>query len=143
MQNYGMNLHNSIPRKVKILVVDDYPNTASLLARSLLRLDTRLEVVTATSAQQALDCVRNGPVDILITDMDMPEMSGLELIEKLQGYPAGTRLISFLISASHTQELKIRAREKNVREVFHKPVHPEKIGKVVRSALEEMHEDLS
>lgn len=133
-----MNLHNSASPTVKILVVDDYPNTASLLARSLSRLDARVEVISATSAHQALECVQNGAVHIVITDMDMPEVTGLELIERLQECSKGTPIVSFLITASHTQELKIKARELNVREVFHKPVHPQRICQIVSQALEEL-----
>lgn len=142
MQNCGMNLHNSAVLSVKILVVDDYPNSAALLARSLSRLDPRLEVVPATSARQALECVQNGAVDILITDMDMPEITGLELIERLQECSHGTPIVSLLITASHTQELKIKARELNVRQVFHKPVHPERVCQVISGVLEEIHEEL-
>jgi two-component system response regulator YesN len=138
MQNSDMNLHNSESPTVKILVVDDYPNTASLLARSLSRLDARVEVISATSAHQALECVQNGAVQIVITDMDMPEVTGLELIERLQECSKGTPIVSFLITASHTQELKIKARELNVREVFHKPVHPHRICQIVSQALEEL-----
>jgi two-component system response regulator YesN len=140
MQNCGMSLHTSASPTVKILVVDDYPNAADLLARSLSRLDSRLEVVAAISAYQALEYVKKGAVNILITDMDMPEMTGLELIERLQEYSQGTSIVSFLITASHTQELKIKARELNVREVFHKPVHPERICEVISRVLEEIHE---
>ena len=137
-----MSLHTSASPTVKILVVDDYPNAADLLARSLSRLDARLGVVSATSAHQALECVKKGAVDILITDMDMPEMTGLELIERLQEYSQGTPIVSLLITASHTQELKIKAGELNVREVFHKPVHPERICEIISRVLEEMHEEL-
>jgi len=139
-----MDFNNSVSSPVKILVVDDYPNAATLLARSLSRLDARLEVVTATSAQRALDCARNRPVDILITDMDMPEMTGLELIEKLQKYPGGGgSVVSFLITASYATELKIKAYELNVREVFHKPAHPERISQVISRVLEEMDKELT
>jgi CheY-like chemotaxis protein len=140
MQNCCMSLHTSPSPTVKILVVDDYPNAADLLARSLSRLDSRLEVVAAISAYQALEYVKKGAAKILITDMDMPEMTGLELIERLQEYSQGTSIVSFLITASHTQELKIKARELNVREVFHKPVHPERICEVISRVLEEIHE---
>src|SRR5690349_440634 len=114
-QNCGMRLHTSASSTVEILVVDDYPNAADLLARSLSRLDSRLEVVAANSAYQALEYVKDGAVDILITDMDMPEMTGLELIERLQEHSQGTPIISFLITASRMQELKIKAGELNVR----------------------------
>ena len=137
-----MSLHTPASPTVKILVVDDYPNAADLLARSLSRLDSRLEVVAAMSAYQALEYVKKGAVNILITDMDMPEMTGLELIERLQEYSQGTSIVSFLITASHTQELKIKARELNVRDVFHKPVHPERICEVISRVLPEMHKEL-
>ena len=136
MQNCGMNLHNSASSPVKILVVDDYPNTASLLARSLSRLDARLEVLSATSAQQALERLQNNAIDILITDMDMPDMTGLELIERLQEHSAGSSIVSFLITASHTVELKNKARELNVRDVLQKPVYPERICDVISRVLE-------
>jgi CheY-like chemotaxis protein len=136
-----MSLHISTSPTVKILVVDDYPNAANLLARSLSRLDARLEVVAATRARQALEYVKKDAVDILITDMDMPEMTGLELIERLQKGSQGTLIISFLITASHTQDLRVKACELNVREVFHKPVHPERICEVISRVLEEIHRE--
>ena len=142
MQNCGMRLHTSASPTVKILVVDDYPNAAALLARSLSRLDARLKVVSTISAYQALEYVKKDAVDILITDMDMPEMTGLELIERLLECSQEAPIVSFLITASHTQELKIKAHELNVMEVFHKPVHPERICEVISRVLEEKHEEL-
>jgi CheY-like chemotaxis protein len=142
MQNDCMNFDKSGSSIIKVLVVDDYPNAAALLARSLSRLDARLEVIAATSAQSSLEHVQNGAVDILITDMDMPEMTGLELIERLQECSEGTPIISFLITASDTQELKSKARELQVREVLHKPIHPERICEVISRVLEEIHEEL-
>lgn len=142
MQNCGMSLHNFASPTVKILVVDDYPNTASLLARSLSRLDDSVLVISATSTRQALECLQNGAIHIVITDMDMPEMTGLELIEKLQGHPAGSQIVSFLVTACYTQDLRIKARELHVREVFQKPVHPERICDNIRGVLEEMQKEL-
>lgn len=143
MQNSGMNFNYSASSPVKILVVDDYPNAATLLARSLSRLDARLEVVPVTSAHQALQCVEDGTAQILITDMDMPEMTGLELIEKLQERPAGRPIVSVLFTASHAPELETRARHLNVREVLHKPVHPERVCQIVNQVLEEMDRELT
>ena len=143
MQNRGMNFNYSASSPVKILVVDDYPNAAALLARSLSRLDSRVEVVSATSALQALECVQDSAADIVITDMDMPEMTGLELIEKLQEHPAGSRIVSVLFTASRAPELETRARHLNVREVLHKPVHPERVCQIVNQVLEEMDRDLT
>jgi len=143
MQNSGMNFNYATSSPVKILVVDDYPNAAALLARSLARLDSSVEVVSATNALQALKCVEDGTPHILITDMDMPGMTGLELIEKLQEHPAGSRIVSVLFTASHAPELETRARHLNVREVLHKPVHPERVCQIVSQVLEEMDRELT
>ncbi len=135
-----MDLSISTSSRVKILVVDDHPHTAELLARSLSQLGTGVEVVSATSSHQALKCIQEDTVDILITDMNMSGMTGLELIEKLHEHAAGRPTFSFLITASHMPGLKIEARRLNVREVLYKPVHPQKVCQLVRQALEEMEQ---
>src|SRR5215216_5892856 len=123
---------------VKILVVDDHPNTATMLARGIAQLGNKVEVTSATSGQQALEFVNHGAVDILITDMIMPEMTGLELIEKLQNHPAGRPTFSYLITAYDVPGLKVTARRLRVKDVIIKPVHPERICQIVLQAIEEM-----
>src|SRR5690348_9290502 len=54
---------------VKILVVDDHPNTATTLARAIAQLGAGVNVVSATSGSEALAQVNDGAADILITDM--------------------------------------------------------------------------
>ena len=123
---------------VKILVVDDHPNTATTLARALLQLGPRVEISSATSGLQALEFVNKGAIDILITDMIMPEMTGLELIEQLQNHPAGRPTFSFLVTAYEVPGLKISARRLKVKEVIIKPVHPERMCQIISKAIEEM-----
>ena len=123
---------------VKILVVDDHPNTAATLARALSVLGPRVDISSATSGPQALQSVNNGAVDILITDMVMPEMTGLELIERLQSHPAGGPTFSFLVTAYEVPGLKVSARRLKVKDVILKPVHPERICQIISKAIEEM-----
>jgi signal transduction histidine kinase/CheY-like chemotaxis protein len=125
---------------VKILVVDDHPNTATTLARGIAQLGQRVEVHSATSADQALDYVNHGAIDILITDMIMPEMTGLELIERLQHHPSGRPTFTFLVTAYDVPGLNVTARRLKVKEVIVKPVHPERIRQVVLDAMDEMNE---
>ena len=140
MQNSGMNFSSRVS-PVKILVVDDHPHTAVLLARAISQLGTGVEVISATSGDQALVCIiQGGPVDILITDMDMPRMTGLELIEKLQERPFASPTFSFLLTASPAQGLRTAARSLNVREVLSKPVHPQSVCQIVNQALQEMYQ---
>ena len=140
MQNRGMNQLNLSTgiSPVKILVVDDHPNTATTLARALSQLGPQVEVKSATNGHEAIEHVNDGAMDILITDMIMPGMTGLELIEKLQNHPAGRPTFSFLVTAYDVPGLKVTARRLKVKDVIVKPVHPERICQIIIQAMQEI-----
>jgi signal transduction histidine kinase len=141
MQNSGMNFNYSASSPVKILVVDDHPNAATLLARSLSRLGARIDVVSATSGPQALEwCVQDGAIDIVITDMDMPDMTGLELIDKLNNQPSISPAVSFLLTAHDSAGLREIAQRLNVKQVIVKPVNPEWICQLILRTVEELNQ---
>ena len=129
---------NSSSSQARILVVDDHPNTATTLARAISQLGPGIEVISATSGKIALERVKDGAVDLLITDMMMPDMNGLELIEKLQSHPAGRPAYTILITAYDVPGLKETARRLKVNETIIKPIRPERICQIVGRALEEM-----
>jgi K+-sensing histidine kinase KdpD/two-component SAPR family response regulator len=120
--------------QARILIVDDHPNTASMLARALGQFKTPVEVLTARSGQEAIETIGNNVVDVLITDFMMPGMNGLELIEKLQGEhePAHT----ILITAYDSPGLAATARRLKIKDYLVKPVQPEKIQAIVSQALD-------
>ncbi len=140
MQNSSMNFSTPISSPARILVVDDHPHTAELLARALSQLGPQVTVLSATSAQRALQWAKPGAVDVLITDMNMPGMTGLELIEEFQKHSAGGPAVSILLTASHVPAMKIEARRLRVREVLYKPIPPQKIYELVRQALQEIQQ---
>jgi signal transduction histidine kinase len=136
-ENSGMNelsIHTGF--KARILVVDDHPGTAATLARALSQLGTNIEVISATNGLDALEKVEDGSVDVLITDLMMPKMNGLELIERLQSHPAGRPTYTILITAYDVPGLKETARRLKVSETMVKPVRPEQICRVVGKMLE-------
>ena len=80
-----MNTHKTTSSdQVHILVVDDHPNTANTLARALAQLGPGVDVTSAVSGRDALEKVQNKGVDILFTDMIMPEMGGGEVFDQLK-----------------------------------------------------------
>jgi CheY-like chemotaxis protein len=121
---------------VRIVVVDDHPNTATMLARVLSRFDSPVEVLTASGAEEAIQQIGDQGVDILITDFMMPGINGLELIEKLgaEKRPAQT----ILITAYDTPGLAISARRLGVKNYLVKPVQPEKIRQIVQHAIDDL-----
>ena len=135
-----MNQSSTSPRTnpVRVLIVDDHLGTATTLARAVAQIGPGLEVIPATSGEEALERVKHAAADILITDMIMPEMTGLQLIEKLQNNPAGRPTFSYLITAYDVPGLKLTARRLNVTEVFTKPINPERICQVISQTVQKM-----
>jgi len=135
----AMTTPESTPKdQVRILVVDDHPNTAATLARALSQLGAGVDVISACSGHDALEKVKTIGVDILFTDMIMPEMTGLELIEKMQSHPAGRPAYTYLVTAYDVPGLKVTAQRLKVNEVIVKPVRPERICQIATNAMDEM-----
>ncbi len=136
-----MNQVNFAPTDspVRVLVVDDHLGTATTLARAIAQLGPGVEVIPATSGEEALERVKHNAADILFTDMIMPEMTGLELIEKLQNHPAGCPAFTFLITAYDVPGLSVTARRLNVKQVFNKPVNPERICQTVVESMQKLN----
>ena len=134
-------MNNSTPQKneqIRILIVDDHPSTATTLARALTQLGPSVDIVSASNGLEGLEKVRRMGVDILITDMIMPEMTGLELIEKLQNHPGGRPTHTYLVTAYDVPGLKVTAQRLKVDEVLIKPIRPERIYQIVSRNMEEM-----
>lgn len=122
----------------RILIVDDHPNTGSTLARILGEIHTPVEIFTALNGQQALAIVDEG-VDVLIVDYLMPDMTGLELIERLRALPIRQPARTILISAHHNAELVELSQRVHVDDYLVKPVHPKQIRSLVESVLHDLY----
>ncbi len=146
LQNIGVENRQekpSVDSQFKVLVVDDHPNTANMLARAISRLGSHVEVVSATSGLEAIKHVEEGVADILITDMMMPEMTGIELIEKLNDNPAFSPGVTYLLTAHDSAAVREIARRLNVRQVIAKPVSPEWICELISQTMDELMQSIS
>ena len=121
---------------IRIVIVDDHPNTASMLARVLMKVDSPVEVITASGAEEALHRIGDQGVDILITDFMMPGINGLEFIEMLSAEKKPEHVI--LITAYDTPGLAVSAKRLQVKDYLVKPVQPDKIREVVKKAIAEL-----
>jgi signal transduction histidine kinase/DNA-binding response OmpR family regulator len=133
----GLTSPPNLP-SARVLIVDDHPNTALTLSRAISQLGPGIEVISATNGKTALERVKDGAVDLLITDMMMPEMNGLELIEKLKSHPGGYPTYTILITAYDVPGLRESARRLKVDETIIKPVRPERVCQIVSQALGNM-----
>jgi response regulator RpfG family c-di-GMP phosphodiesterase len=75
-----------------VLCVDDEPNILSSLRRQLRSLGCR--ILTADGGAEALELLRHEPIDVIVSDMRMPQMDGTELLEHVhRGWPGVVRIL--------------------------------------------------
>jgi DNA-binding response OmpR family regulator len=94
--------------------------------------------MVAADGEEALSIVRNCEVHLLVSDMHMPKLSGLETIRLARELNA--TLPCILMSAEADAAIKASARELSVIEVLAKPISSRDITRAVRAALESSYD---
>jgi two-component system NtrC family response regulator len=118
-----------------ILVVDDESNYLTVM--ETLLGGAGYEVVTAPSALEALKIAGSADLDLVLTDMKMPKMSGIELLEELRRlYPD---LPVIIMTAFGTVERAVTAMKKGSFDYILKPFKNEEILVTIAKALEYRH----
>lgn len=118
--------------KKRILVVDD--DTMNLL-RTKMILEKEYEVVLAESGERALYLLRNEKIDLVLLDIAMPEMNGIETFERMKEYPVKVPVI-FLTASGHEDDVLSAIRLGAVN-YLKKPFQPRELLKRVAKELEE------
>jgi CheY-like chemotaxis protein len=119
--------------KQSILIVDDEPNILNLIKDGLSMYDDRLDVLTASTAEEALRIIENHRVALLTTDIRMPGMDGFGLISHVQRKYPETRFI--VMTAYATDESIQRSRKYGVIDYIKKPFQFEEFAQKVFQAL--------
>lgn len=117
----------------KIMIVDDEENVRNSLIRLLRR--EGFDLVTASSATEAMEILLEEAVDLIISDEKMPGMSGLEFLKLVrQRHPETMR---FILTGHADPEFIIRAiNEGEIYRFFTKPWDNEDMKNAIRSALQ-------
>ncbi len=118
---------------VRVLIADDHPHVVKMLKRMLSRMELPLEIQTASSATEAVEQITKNPVRLLITDFRMPDMSGLDLIKRLDDDVMPEHII--LITAYDSPGLKLAAQDLGVDDYVVKPFDPKDFRDVVLLAV--------
>jgi len=118
----------------RILVVDDEESLAFLIRR-VLELEG-YEVLTASNGKEALELLRREHVDLVITDYMMPEMDGLEMINRIRKDDSLANLRIIMLTVSDFQDTIDRAFDMGVVDYITKPFDFREIVLAVKSALD-------
>jgi len=113
------------PTKKKLLVVDDELETLRLLEFTLRRKG--YEVFTARNGTEALEKVQQERPDLIILDVMMPDMDGLEVCRRLRAMPQTARLPILMLSALGRPSDKVTGLRTGADDYIAKPVHLEEL----------------
>src|SRR5688572_15997051 len=132
-----MPLHSQMmPGKplVSVLVIDDNPRSVELLSTALARED--VNILTATDPEDALDLAYEHQPQIVTTDLVMPKLTGMELLERLIEFAPAIDVI--LMTAHYSTESAVEAIKKGACDYLNKPVAiqvlRERIGGLIEHA---------
>lgn len=116
---------------LKVLVVDDEPDARGLIKRVLE--DCHAEVVTAGSASEAIDTLRQQPPDVIISDIGMPKQDGYEFLRLAR--QLGIKAPAVALTAFARAEDRLRSLHAGYQHHLSKPVEPAELIATVASAV--------
>ena len=117
----------------KILVADDESHILNVV--SLKLRNAGFDVVTASDGLEALELAQTERPDLLITDYHMPQLSGLELCQRLKQDPATAKIPTIMLTARGYQ-LDIQDTEQNgILRMISKPFSPRQLLSTVNEVL--------
>jgi len=118
----------------QVLIVDDHSEVRQLLVETLSLVDGELSVREAEDGADALERLRSQPADLVVTDLDMPGMNGIELIRRLRAERRAPAIV--VISGASSEWISKAAAQELIGLPFlRKPLDLGHLVSVVREQL--------
>ncbi|MBI2091478.1 MAG: response regulator [Deltaproteobacteria bacterium] len=127
-------------KKFDILIVDDDPQVHKIIAK-MLPLEG-YSVRSAYSADEALTSVARAKPDLIILDIMMPKVSGIEVCNKIKGNPETKDIMILILSAKDAQADRIEGLTHGADEYISKPFHMRHLMRKIEHMLAGKDEEL-
>ena len=114
----------------RILITEDSPTMRSLLTSTIEALEG-YEIVEAASGFEALRLLPRGKVDLIITDINMPDINGLELISYVKNNPHYRDIPLFIISTERSEKDMEKGLALGADEYLTKPFEPARLQELI------------
>ncbi len=123
--------------KGKLLIVDDEPAILDLMD-GLLKEDG-FTVLRAESGSKALGVLNREPIDLVITDIKMPDMDGIELIKRLNKIETETPIFTIVVTGHGDIETAVEAMKAGAVNYLRKPINFEEMEVAIHQAMEKLN----
>jgi two-component system chemotaxis response regulator CheY len=120
---------------MRVLIVDDFPTMRRILKNVLrqIHIENTLE---AQNGKEALDLLRREEVNLIICDLLMPEMTGMELLRVCKDDPRISHIPFILVTAEAQKETVMDAIKAGVDNYITKPFTPDRLQEAIKKTME-------
>jgi len=105
---------------LKVLIVDDQNSVRQMTRMTLEQIGVK-HIHEAENGAKAIDTASLQPLDLIISDYNMPEMDGLGLLRAVRGHPAARRVPFILVTGRGDRELVVKAAQAGANNYVVKP----------------------
>ncbi|MBN2299325.1 MAG: chemotaxis response regulator CheY [Deltaproteobacteria bacterium] len=120
----------ALDKNMKILVVDDF-STMRRIVKNILRQLNFNNIIEADDGSTALDVLQKEKIDMVVSDWNMPKMTGLELLKAIRSDDALKDIPFLMVTAEAQQENIIEAVKSGVSNYIVKPFTAETLGQKI------------
>ncbi len=119
----------------RVLIVEDSPTMQSLLVSSLEELEIPLKITQASSGFEALRHLPRTAYDLILTDINMPDINGLELVSFVKSNASYRQIPLVIISTESSERDRAKGLELGADAYLVKPFDPEALRQLARDLL--------
>jgi len=119
---------------IKILIVDDSITIRRIITNALKTVGFT-DTIEASNGKEALEKLTSGKVDFIITDWNMPEMNGLDLIKEVRANPVHSSMPILMITTRGTEHDVVEALQAKVNSYIMKPFTPQELKEKIEGIL--------
>lgn len=119
---------------MRICIIDDEHISQAVIQAALKRVDS-YEVEAFSSAQRALVRCKDLTFDLILVDFQMPEVNGVEFIQRMRGLPTYEHVPTVMLTAEEDREVRLSAITAGATDFLNKPFDPEELRIRVKNLL--------
>lgn len=121
----------------RILIVDDSAVVRAVLKKTIGMIELPVEyVLEAGNGKEALETIKQNPIDVVLADINMPEMNGVEMAAALLKDAQGCDVPAIVVITTERNDVRIQSlRDSGIKGYVHKPFTPEQIREVLHDVL--------
>lgn len=118
-----------------ILIVEDSQTMRSLVVSALEELGGKIRITEAENGFDALRALPREPYDLIVTDINMPDINGLELVSFVKGNASYRSIPLLIISTEGSERDRLRGLELGADAYLVKPFEPDDLRRTARALL--------